>query len=463
VYRNHAHPLAFGLEVVGNVIHAVGPFARRQPEFDEAEARAERHEARIVAQFRHASVEQQSGAVAVRTHAVVFGAARTEVGGLGRPVGFLDQTEVRARMHGGGMTGALVEVLGWTLLGAAGLALVLTPGVRAAAQRIGAIDVPGGRRRHDRPVPRLGGLGVWLAVMATVAVAQRAGVVGFTGPELAGAVAGTMVIAALGVVDDLRGMRVRWKLVLQAVAAASAVLGGWSVRAVDVPVVGGEIALGAAGIAIGFAWIVVVTNAFNLIDGLDGLAAGVGLVAAVTLVVVALLEGRPDAAVLGTALAGALAGFLVYNFQPASIFLGDTGSLLLGYWMALLSMRACAKTTVAVVMVVPVLALGFPIADTLLAVRRRSVAAGLAAIVRGDRGHLHHRLVESGIGDRRAVLVIWMGCALLGVLAFAAVLIRGPLNAVVLAVAVLALWRAVRIIDRRRSPGRDRRRRVSPR
>jgi UDP-GlcNAc:undecaprenyl-phosphate/decaprenyl-phosphate GlcNAc-1-phosphate transferase len=341
--------------------------------------------------------------------------------------------------------------------GAGVAAALLTPAVGAAARAIGAVDVPSGRRKHPAPVPRLGGLAVALAVVLALGAAAASGVIEEILParEAWGTALGSLLILVLGIADDTRGVRVRWKLAAQLAAAVAAVAAGLGVPAIDSPLGSGSVVLGAAGVILSVVWIVAITNAFNLIDGLDGLAAGVALIATATLVVLAALEGRFEAAILGAVLAGALAGFLVFNFHPASIFLGDTGSLLLGYWLALLSIMAVSKTVAVVLFTVPVLVLGFPIADVVVTVIRRGATAGLAAIVRADRQHLHHRVLDTGLSHRRAVLAIWAGCALLGVLAFAAVLIRGPLNAVVLALATAAVWAAVRFIERRSTPPKE--------
>ena len=196
-------------------------------------------------------------------------------------------------------------------------------------------------------------------------------------------------------------------------------------------------------------WIVAITNALNLIDGLDGLAAGTGAIAATALSLVCLAEGRHDAAGVWAALGGGLAGFLAYNFPPASIFLGDTGSLLVGYTMAILALESLAKSATAVVVLAPVLALGLPVADMALAVLRRARATGVGGIARADQGHIHHRLLGDGMSHRGAVLLLYGVCATCGAVAVLAVVAGRPatiaaVGGAVLAIAATARWLRVR-------------------
>jgi len=209
-------------------------------------------------------------------------------------------------------------------------------------------------------------------------------------------------------------------------------------------------------------WVVGITNAFNLIDGLDGLAAGVALIAAGTLFVVSLAGGRAEVAAVAAALAGALAGFLYHNFNPASVFLGDSGSLLVGYVLSVLSIQAAQKGATAVVILVPILALGLPIMDTLLAMIRRVLGAlhvvqldserneyrflvvGSASVFRADREHIHHRLLSMGLTHRRAVLLLYGVCVALGLLAFLAVRARGSDTALLVGIVAVASYAGIR-------------------
>lgn len=332
---------------------------------------------------------------------------------------------------------------------AAALAVLLTPHVRGLARRLGAVD------RGAAAVPRLGGVALFAAAAGALCLAEVVGLdvaapLAAAGWQLGWLAAGAAVILALGVVDDLRGLTPATKLVGQTLAAVVAVYGGYGIAALTNPFTGGVVWLGAGGPLLAVAWIVAVSNAFNLIDGLDGLAAGTGLIAAVTLFLVALAEQRPDAALMASALAGALVGFLRFNFAPASIHLGDAGSLLLGYLLSLLSIQALQKGPTAVVVLVPILALGLPILETAVTIVRRAVVAGLASVVRADREHIHHRLLALGMTERRAVLLLYGVCVAFGALAFLAMSARGPGNVALVAGVVLVAWLALRRLGYRR-------------
>jgi UDP-GlcNAc:undecaprenyl-phosphate GlcNAc-1-phosphate transferase len=321
---------------------------------------------------------------------------------------------------------------------AAALALVATPLARALATRVGAVDAPGPRRVHGRPVARLGGLALLAAFGGTLALAHVAGTRPL-GDRAGWLFAGLATIVLTGAVDDLRGLGPAAKVLGETAAALFALAGGYGLAGFTNPLTGGFLPIGFAGGVVTVVWIVAIANAFNLIDGLDGLAAGVGLIAAAALFLIALFEARTEAAALWAVLGGALGGFLVYNFNPASIFLGDSGSLLLGYLVAVLAIESLEKGPTAVVVLAPILALGLPIMDVVLAVVRRAAAGGLRGVLRADRAHIHHRLVDDGLTHRRAVLLLYGICAAFGALAFAAVAVQGPANAVVVAVAVLVV------------------------
>ena len=327
---------------------------------------------------------------------------------------------------------------------AAALSLLATPAVRALARRLGAVDDPGPRRVHVRPTPRLGGLAVLVAVAGTLVLDHLAGssavtVLAAPGRSPLLLLAGFAVVLATGVIDDLRALPVAPKLALQVLAAALAVAGGYALDGITNPFTGRWLDLGHLGGVLTVVWIVGITNAINLIDGLDGLAAGAGAIACGALCLVCLAEGRHDAASLWAALGGGMAGFLVYNFPPASIFLGDTGSLLIGYTMAVLALASLAKGATAVVVLAPVLALGLPVADMALAVLRRLLTAGVGGITRADQQHIHHRLVGDGMTHRGAVLLLYAVCVALGAVAVLAVVAGRPATIAAVAAAALAI------------------------
>lgn len=335
------------------------------------------------------------------------------------------------------------------------LALATTPIVRRLAFRAGAVDRPDSRRIHTTPTPTLGGLAVAVSILGTLLLVNHVrdgavrGLLVQYGWHWRYFLLGGGIILAAGVADDVYSLTPTIKLAVQVVAAIVALAGGYGVTAITNPLTGGHIGLGIFGGLLTAAWIVAVTNAFNLIDGLDGLAAGVALIAALSILMIAQVEGRPDAALLASVFAGALLGFLRYNFYPASIFLGDSGSQLLGYSLSLLSIQGLQKGATTVVIIVPILALGLPLLDTFVAILRRFVVAGFAAVFRADREHIHHRLVAIGMTQRRAVLLLYCVCALFGVVAFLSVVARGPMKGILLASVAIATFAGIRILGSR--------------
>jgi UDP-GlcNAc:undecaprenyl-phosphate GlcNAc-1-phosphate transferase len=293
------------------------------------------------------------------------------------------------------------------------VAALLTPLVRRLAITWGAVDTAGARRVHSEPIPRMGGVAIGLAFAAAWFVLLESGllVVGpLSRPGLVGFASGSALIFCAGIYDDLRSLGAKRKLVLQLVAATIAWYGGARVEEiVHVPYFG-AFGIGVVGSYIAtIVWILAFTNAINLIDGLDGLAGGLVFFAALTNVVVAGIGGNDLAVALNLALAGAVLGFLFYNFNPARIFMGDTGSLFLGFALsagALLTSRQKESTLAS--LLVPIIALGVPLTDTILAMLRRVI--GRRSIFAADRQHLHHKLLELGLTHRHAVLVLY-GCS----------------------------------------------------
>ncbi len=201
--------------------------------------------------------------------------------------------------------------------------------------------------------------------------------------------------------------------------------------------------IGWINIPVTIIWIVGVTNAFNLIDGLDGLAAGIAFISCVTLMIVSIINGRLEAAFLTAVLSGAILGFLPYNFNPASIFMGDTGSQLLGFLLAAISIEGAIKSATAFVIAVPILAFGLPIYDTLFAMIRRKVNG--KSIMQADKGHLHHRLLDMGLSQKQAVIIMYFISAVLGGIAIIAMQISNQrayfLLALVMVITVSIAWK----------------------
>lgn len=300
-----------------------------------------------------------------------------------------------------------------------GLALVLTPLVKKFAVKVGAVDVPDARKVHTRIMPRLGGLGIYLAFMIVLLLALPLVTEYFTVREsnfVKAFIAGSAVIVLIGALDDRFQLSAKVKFLGQIIAASVVVFGfDISVNFVNIPFNDSYSSL-ESWISIPFTilWIVGVTNAINLIDGLDGLAAGVSGIAIGTILVMSLLMGNTMIAFLCLLLLGAIIGFLFFNFHPAQIFMGDTGSLFLGFSLAMLSMLGFKQIAI-VSFITPLIIIGVPLSDTLFAILRRWRQK--KPIFAPDKGHLHHCLREIGFSHRQTVLVIYGIAAFFGVLA----------------------------------------------
>ncbi len=317
--------------------------------------------------------------------------------------------------------GDYLPLLAGAFLVAALLSLVLTPLVRRVAIRIGNVDHPEARRVNKSPVPRGGGVavaisfllvalgGIWLNGQTGDVPVPR----NIEPAELVGLLAGGAVATVLGVLDDTFQLRARWQLLGQIVLAVLAVLAGITVTFIANPFGPGIIPL-TGPFAIGFSmlWIVGMINSINFIDGLDGLSSGIALIAAATLGLISLTAEirQPFIGILCFGLAGALLGFLRWNFHPASIFIGTSGVMFVGYTLAVLSILGTAKVAVAL------LVLGVPIIDTFWIIVRR-MGTGSSPFT-PDRGHIHHRLLDLGMSHSQTVLVIYGLCILLAVLSF---------------------------------------------
>lgn len=304
-----------------------------------------------------------------------------------------------------------------TVLLALGVAFIIafssTPIVKSFAQKVGAIDVPNEARRvHDHPIPRMGGLAIFFGFVISVVLFAD------ITKQIQGILIGCVIIVATGVVDDIVSLNAWVKLGLQLAAAIVAVCHGVVIEVLMNPNVFSEtqhLVLGVLSIPVTVIWIVGITNAVNLIDGLDGLACGVSAISCVTMLVTALLIAEGNVAVILAALAGACIGFIPYNFNPAKIFMGDTGALLLGYVLATMSVVGLFKFYAVVTFAVPLLAMALPLMDTLFSIVRRLLRG--QSPMHPDRGHFHHRLIDMGLTQKQAVSVLYSISAILGLLA----------------------------------------------
>ena len=348
--------------------------------------------------------------------------------------------------------------------------LLVTPLViRLSSSRLLALDRPDTRKFHLGAVPRLGGTAVLAGFVAGIALPLW--VSGYSG-SLFGAVryhwigwiGAIAVLFVCGVVDDVMGLGAATKLLAQVAAGILVYAAGFRIDFIRLPGEG-AISLGWLGLPITLLWVVAVTNAINLIDGLDGLAAGMGLMITGTIVAIAYYQGVFPVMVISLALAGSLLGFLPYNFSPARIFLGDSGSQFLGLTLAVVSIRGLQKSATAVAILAPILVLGLPILDTILVVLRRtwrihgepSAAAGFSdrlrrsrAVFEADREHIHHNLLDLGLSHRKAVLVLYCAAAVFCTGAFALVAVRNPSLAIILCGTVSLATALVKLLAVRR-------------
>ena len=299
----------------------------------------------------------------------------------------------------------------WGALVAFVVVVLLTPAVGGMARLLGVVDAPGGRRLNLSPVPRLGGLALFLGIFVPSLAFLP------LGRETRGLLLGAAVAVTVGAVDDFRGLRWWEKLAGQVLAGAVPTWFGIWVDRFTFPLVGIHTVPAWVGIPLTIVWIVAIMNMVNFLDGLDGLAAGVAAIAGLTFAVIALSLGKPEAAIMAAIVVGACVGFLRHNFYPARIFMGDSGALLLGFVLAALSVQGLLKTAATVALFFPLLVLAVPIVDTTFVVARR-LRHG-QKVFEGDQAHLHHRFLRRGFSQPRAALTIWAWCISLAAAALA--------------------------------------------
>jgi len=325
------------------------------------------------------------------------------------------------------------------------LGLILTPLIRIFAKWANIFDRPSERNIHQRPVPLLGGISIFFAFNITVILGH------FLNPSLVGdpflsrwaaLLLCQAIILALGFVDDAIHLQPSVKFLFQVIVAVLMILFGFGIGAITNPFTGDIVRLGIFSAPFTILWLVGITNALNLIDGLDGLSAGTSFIVSLTIGLIAYINGNAGIVFVTLCLAGSILGFLPYNFHPAKIFLGDSGSLLLGFILAIISIQGSSKGPTLVGLLAPILALGFPIMETLLSMIRRflrsiriiddptrngrfrTVPVSKPAIFRADKDHFHHRLLKFGYSQRKAVILLYTICIALSILAFLVVAIE---------------------------------------
>ena len=311
---------------------------------------------------------------------------------------------------------------------------VLTPYTIKLAKKIGALDIPkDGRRMHKKAMPKFGGpavvIGFLISTIYLIITSSFEGNLNIFGEEnyfvkLLGFLGGTVVISAFCYFDDTKGINAITKLIGQAIAAAIVVACGIRIDYFNLPFLEGNIILSNVfSIFVTVIWIIGITNAINLIDGLDGLSSGIAIISCISLLIIFALNASPLIAIIMiTALVGALAGFLPFNFNPAKTFIGDIGTNFIGFTLSVVSILGIAKTATAFVIVLPIIVLGLPIFDTLSAIVRRLIKGkSLKAVFQADKGHLHHKLIEKGLTQKEAVLLLYgisVACGMFAVILF---------------------------------------------
>jgi len=341
----------------------------------------------------------------------------------------------------------------------AGVSLIITPLVRILAKRAGIFDVPSKRKVHRKPIPLLGGIPLFISLNLTLFLAvilNNTYIKEFLLPRWRVLLAGQIIILAIGIYDDIKKLKPHVKFLFQVFVGSLLVLFGFGIHGISNPFTGNAIQLGIFFIPITIIWVVGITNALNLVDGLDGLAAGTSLIVCATIFAIAFFNQSIGIALVSLILAGSISGFLRYNFHPAKIFLGDSGSLFLGFLLAVISIEGSYKSATLVAVLAPILALGFPIMDTLLTMIRRflksirmvdypyekgklkALFSKGFSIFEPDKDHVHHRLLKLGYSHRRAVLILYGLCVILCVLAFLTVSLKNLNIILVLGAIIIA-------------------------
>jgi UDP-GlcNAc:undecaprenyl-phosphate GlcNAc-1-phosphate transferase len=331
------------------------------------------------------------------------------------------------------------------------LSFVATREVRDLATRRGWVAFPPDPRHvHENPLPRLGGVAIFLAFSVTLSLWLGLGfffprlLEGLSAPTLLRIYVPACLIFCLGIYDDLRGVGAYAKFAVQAVAAVMLFVGG--MRILDLPLLFGFHTLPwFIGLPLTVLWVVAITNAFNLIDGLDGLAAGSALFSTMVVFVVSVVYHSGLGSLMSLALAGAILGFLRFNFNPATIFLGDSGSLFIGFLLSALALAGAQKAPTFIAVAIPVVSFGLPILETALSILRRLISG--RPIFTADREHIHHKLLQLGMSHRQVVIVLYAVSALFAMLSLFLLWPTGSTLGLVLAVVGTGVWLGVQHLN----------------
>ncbi len=321
---------------------------------------------------------------------------------------------------------------GLALVVALAISFFVTPLAIKAAHKMGVVDIPNARKVHAGAIPRMGGVAIYIAfVVGTL-------ILGVYTWQVAALLIASTIVMAFGLLDDIRGISPKVKLLGQVFAALILIKFGYSVQFITNPFDGGVISLGFWAIPITVIWLVGISNAVNLIDGLDGLSSGVSIICALTMAVVCYASGQVVAAAISSVLAASAFGFLRYNFHPAKTFMGDCGSLFLGFVLGALAILGLSKGATIISIFIPLLIMGIPICDTLFAIVRRAYLH--KPILEADRGHLHHCLLDRGLTHRQTVLVIYAITAVMGLAAILMALLTTSQSVIVLIIMTVAIF-----------------------
>lgn len=331
------------------------------------------------------------------------------------------------------------------------ISIVMTPITRKIAYKLKAIDVPKDERRvHKKPIPLLGGLAIYIATIVSILIFLPLDRTAFS------IVIGSSIIVISGIIDDTKDLSPKMKLLFQILAAIVLIIGDVKIEFITNPFKGGLVYLKGFSIPLTIFWVVGITNTVNLIDGLDGLAAGVSLIASMSLFFVASRFMYVPTMIMSLVLAGSCLGFLPYNFNPAKIFMGDTGALFLGFMLAVISIEGVMKSVATIAIVVPIIILGLPIFDTTFAIFRRLLNG--RPIMEADKGHLHHKILQRGFSQRQTVLILYL---ISGVFGLSAVLIakanskQAVIIAGIIIILTILLARRLGLVEKKKNEERE--------